>query len=64
LDQRELRIVGKGIKSFSFSRDLPWGPSVSVNKYTIEAGAISVLKIEMQSGDELIARGESFFVSN
>lgn len=63
-DQQKIRIIGAGINSFSYSRDFPWGRSVSVNKCQIETKDIGViLTIQMQSGDELIGMGDSFVVS-
>jgi hypothetical protein len=65
-DQPEIQIIGKGIKSFTYTRDFPWGRSVSVNKCQIETGDVGVetiLTIEMQSGDELVAKGEHFELS-
>jgi hypothetical protein len=61
---RRLQIIGKGVKSFSYGREFPWGPSISVNKCRIETkNAEAVLTIEMQSGDELIGKADDFLVS-
>ena len=63
-EQREVRIVGKAVKSFTYDRNFPWGRSVSVNHCTIEQiQETAVLKLEMQSGDMLTGKGESFHIS-
>lgn len=57
----QLRIAGKGITSLSISRAFPWGPSISINKcYLHQSADGAELKIEMQSGDEIIVRGKEF----
>ena len=64
-DKHEEQIVGKGVTSFSYDRRFPWGRSVSVNKCDIvENAGEATLKIEMQSGDTLTGKGESFTVSH
>ncbi len=64
-DQHEVRIVGDGVKSFSYDRQFPWGRSASVNECQIESDrAEAVLTIEMQSGDILIGKANSFSVDD
>jgi hypothetical protein len=64
-DKHEVQLVGKGVTSFAYERRFPWGRSVSVNKCDIDEGAGGdTVKIEMQSGDTLIGKGESFTFSH
>lgn len=63
-DKQEVLLVGEGITSVLYDRRFPWGRSVSVNKCDIdERAAGATVKLEMQSGDILIAKGESFTVA-
>lgn len=58
-DEPRFEIVGRGLSSLILRRERPWGPSVSVNKCEIDTAQDRwQLKIEMQSGDEIIAHGE------
>jgi hypothetical protein len=65
LHQNEVRIVGTGVTSVSLDREFPWGRSVSVNECLIEStDETATLKLEMQSGDNVIACGMKFVVND
>ncbi|WP_141098338.1 hypothetical protein [Rhodoblastus acidophilus] len=62
-DSRKVLIVGCGISSLYCSRCFPWGRSVSVNKCAVEPqDGFELLKIEMQSGDNIFAQGKKFII--
>ena len=65
LHQNEVRIVGTGVTSVSLDREFPWGRSVSVNECLIKStDETATLKLEMQSGDNVIACGMKFVVND
>lgn len=56
-------IVGSAVRRFTCDRQLPWGFSVSINAVRGPAAAgddLSVLEIEMQSGDLIRIEARSF----
>lgn len=54
-------VLGRDVSGVCCPRALPWGESKSINEVSVEelVGG-SVLRIEMQSGDELIFRAQVF----
>ena len=54
------RITGRSLRRLVCPREYPWGESVSVN--TIRQTEDGILKIEMQSGDEIQIHCGEFLV--
>ena len=52
-----VRIECLSVTRFTLPMEYPWGPSVSINNAAEESG---MLRIEMQSGDEIVICAESF----
>jgi hypothetical protein len=59
-------LVAEGLREVHVSHDQPWGPSIYVNgaKYLQVVRADEVmLRIEMQSGDDIKLRAKSFAIA-
>ncbi|MBL4687335.1 MAG: hypothetical protein JKY37_22250 [Nannocystaceae bacterium] len=54
-------IVGVGVTGISCGRAFPWGESQSINDVSLgERAGTLVLRIEMQSGDEISVQAKRF----
>jgi hypothetical protein len=58
-DQQALAIHGSGLRTLFVPREQPWGPSLYVNRAQLSEGEIAEIRIEMQSGDEIVLLADS-----
>jgi hypothetical protein len=58
-----LCLVGTGLLSLSLERQMPWGPSVSINESSLtREGDTDMLFLELQSGDVLKLRARAIAI--
>jgi hypothetical protein len=56
-------LVSEGVHKLSLDRNLPWGPSASINNLKVDrqpTDGLVIVKLEMQSGDVIELQCERF----